>query len=96
MSRNYQNHPELYPSVAAHDPHNHYLKNSIYYNVNPINHHIVLTDEEQNITVTALDFFYRYFKGTVEIDDYTQGRLAAKEFGHEAISDLANKIATSN
>jgi len=60
-----------------------------------INHHIVLSDEEQNIAVTAIDFFYRYFRGTVDIDDYTQGRLAAQEFGHEAISELATKIATS-
>ena len=26
MSRNYQNHPELYPDVAAQDPDVHYLK----------------------------------------------------------------------
>ena len=63
---------------------------------NPINHHIVLTDQEQCIAVQSLDFFYRYFKGTVDQDDFNQGRLAAREYGHESISDLANKIATSN
>lgn len=61
-----------------------------------INHHIVLTDKEQNIAVTAIDFFYRYFKGTVDSDDFEQGRLAAREYGHEFINDLAIKIATSN
>jgi len=61
-----------------------------------INHHIVLTDKEQNIAVTAIDFFYRYFKGTVDSDDFEQGRLAAREYGHESINDLAIKIATSN
>jgi len=61
-----------------------------------INHHVILTDKEQAIAVQALDFYYRYFKGTVDADDFEQGRLAAREYGHESISDLANKIATSN
>lgn len=60
------------------------------------NHHVVLTDKEQAIAVQALDFYYRYFKGTIEYDDYEQGRLAAREYGHESINDLAIKIATSN
>ena len=30
MSRNYQNHPELYPEVAAQDPDVHYLKHMSY------------------------------------------------------------------
>ena len=29
MSRNYQNHPELYPDVAAQDPDVHYLKTNM-------------------------------------------------------------------
>jgi hypothetical protein len=61
-----------------------------------INHHVILTDKEQLIAVQAIDFFYRYFKGTIESDDFEQGRLAAREYGHESISDLATKLATSN
>lgn len=61
-----------------------------------INHHIILSGTEQAIAVHAIDFFYRYFKGTVDSDDFEQGRLAAREYGHERINDLANKIATSN
>lgn len=61
-----------------------------------INHHVVLTDKEQAIAVQAVDFFYRYFNGTVDQDDIKQGQLAAREYGFGCINDLANKIATSN
>ena len=61
-----------------------------------INHHVVLTDEEQDIAACAIDFFYRYFKGDIDQDEINQSCLAVSEYGLEAINDLATKIATSN
>lgn len=56
--------------------------------------HAILTTEEQNAIVNALDFYYRYQRGTIEQDQYEQARLAAREFGIDRLDDLATKIAT--
>ena len=55
--------------------------------------HAVLTEDERNAIVTALDFLYRYQRGTIEQDRYDQARLAAREFGIEHLDYLATKIA---
>ena len=56
--------------------------------------HAILTEDEQNAIVTALDFWYRYNVGTIERDDFEQARLALQEFGRDKVSDLGLKIAT--
>ena len=56
--------------------------------------HAILTTEEQNAICTALDFLYRYQRGTIEQDRYDQARLAAHEFGIDRLDQLATKIAT--
>ena len=62
----------------------------------PINFavHAVLTQDERDAIVTALDFWYRYNVGTIERDDFEQARLALQEFGRDKVSDLGLKIAT--
>ena len=63
------------------------------------NHHIVITDEEQNMIVNALAFFHQFYK--------YNGDGYRKEIVHEwqdvaddsdvnAFDSLATKIATSN
>jgi len=56
--------------------------------------HAILTEDERNAIVNALDFYYRYQRGTIEQDRYEQARLAAREFGIEHLDYLATKIAT--
>ena len=56
--------------------------------------HAVLSESERDAIVNALDFYYRYQRGTIEQDQYEQARLAAREFGIDRLDDLATKIAT--
>ena len=55
---------------------------------------IQITESERDAIVTALDFYYRYQRGTIEQDQYEQARLAAREFGIDRLDELATKIAT--
>ena len=55
--------------------------------------HAIFTEDERDAIVTALDFLYRYQRGTIEQDRYDQARLAAREFGIEHLDYLATKIA---
>ncbi len=64
-----------------------------------INHHIVITDEEQNLIVNALVFFHLFFKYTG--DDYRKKIIdewqdVADDSSVKAFDLLATKIATSN
>ena len=58
--------------------------------------HAILTEEEQNIIVTALDFFETYCTtlGQLDADDREQVRLAFLEYGRQHVSNLTSKIAT--
>ena len=58
------------------------------------NIHAILRPEDRDIIVTALNFYYRYQRGTIEYDNYEQARLAAREFGIDRLDELATKIAT--
>ena len=58
--------------------------------------HAILTKDERDAIVNALDFYYRYQRGTIEQDQYEQARLAAREFGIDRLDELATKIATLN
>ena len=64
-----------------------------------INHHIVITDEEQNMIVNALAFFHEHFKYSgaghrAEVVRHWQ--VVADDTRLQDIPDLENKIATSN
>ena len=68
-----------------------------------INHHIVITDEEQNMIVNALAFYNDYHATDLLSDDDSQEqwRIAFREdnrgSGHDGpVDQLATKIATSN
>ena len=56
--------------------------------------HAILTTEEQNAIVNALDFYYRYQRGFIPPERYEQAHFAAREFGIDRLDDLATKIAT--
>ncbi len=63
-----------------------------------IKHHIVITDEEQNMIVNALAFFHEFFKYTR--DDYRNETVSewqdvADDSNVNAFDSLATKIATS-
>ena len=58
--------------------------------------HAILTQDERDAIVNALDFYYRYQRGTIEYDNYEQARLAAREFGIDNLDQLATKLATLN
>ena len=62
------------------------------------NHHIVITDEEQNMIVNALAFFHEFFK--YNGDGYRQETIdewqdVADDSNVNAFDSLATKIATS-
>ena len=64
-----------------------------------INHHLVVTDDEQHMIVNALAFFYQFFKYTG--DGYRQETVdewkdVADDSDVNAFDSLATKIATSN
>ena len=65
-----------------------------------INHHIVITDAEQQAIVNALAFYedYHTLADGFDADEREQWRLAFRNDRQNlySISDLANKIATSN
>ena len=63
-----------------------------------INHHIVITDEEQNMIVNALAFYYDSHIRTLDADLKEQYQLSFHEDnrGCAAVEALAEKIATSN
>ena len=63
-----------------------------------INHHIVITDEEQNMIVNALAFFHEHFKYSgashrAEVVEHWQ--VVANDTRLQDIPDLERKIATS-
>jgi len=64
-----------------------------------INHHIVITDDEQCMIVNALAFFHQYYKYTG--DDYRTSVVddwqpVADDSDITKFDSLARKIATSN
>ena len=63
------------------------------------NHHIVITDEEQNMIVNALTFFDQAFLGNRELsllEWLEEWRDVANDTRLSRLDELANKIATSN
>ena len=64
-----------------------------------INHHIVITDEEQHMIVNALTFFDQAFLGNQELtarELVEEWRDVADDTRLSHLDDLATKIATSN
>ena len=64
-----------------------------------IDHHIIISDEEQDMIVNALAFFHEFFKYTG--DDYrkeitSEWQIVATDSNVNAFNSLAKKIATSN
>jgi len=64
-----------------------------------MNHHVILTDEEQNMAVNALAFFHEFFK--YNGDDYRaeivkEWQDVADDTNLTLVDKLATKIATSN
>ena len=63
-----------------------------------IDHHIIISDEEQDMIVNALAFFHEFFKYTG--DDYrkeitSEWQIVATDSNVNAFNSLATKIATS-
>ena len=58
--------------------------------------HAILTEEEQCIVISALNFFEKYCTNLnrLSADDDEQCRLAFLEYGRQNVSDLNTKIAT--
>ena len=64
-----------------------------------INHHIIITDEEQNMIVNALAFFEQSFqKGSCipPSDVVEEWQDVADDTNLDVVDALATKIATSN
>ena len=64
-----------------------------------INHHIIISDEEQNMIVNALAFFEQSFQlGSVTppSDVVEEWQDVADDTNLSAVDALATKIATSN
>ena len=64
-----------------------------------MNHHVILTDEEQNMVVNALAFFEQYFQkfsciSTKNVVEEWQD--VADDTNLTLVDKLATKIATSN
>ncbi len=63
-----------------------------------IKHHIVITDEEQNMIVNALAFFHEFFKYTRDgyrKETVSEWQDVADDSNVNAFDSLATKIATS-
>jgi hypothetical protein len=63
------------------------------------NHHIIITDEEQNMIVNALAFFEQSFQlgsNTPPSDVVEEWQDVADDTNLDAVDALATKIATSN
>ena len=64
-----------------------------------INHHIIITDEEQNMIVNALAFynqFFRYSGDGFRKETADEFQDVANDTNLDAADALATKIATSN
>ena len=64
-----------------------------------INHHIIITDEEQCMIVNALTFFHLFYKYTGDCDRKLTAdgwQDVADDSDVNAFDSLATKIATSN
>ena len=64
-----------------------------------MNHHIIITDEEQNMIVNALAFFEQFFQkgsSTPPSDVVEEWQDVADDTNLSALDSLATKIATSN
>ena len=64
-----------------------------------INHHIIITDEEQDMIVNALTFFDEAYLGNSTLssnDLINKWRAVAADTRLSHLDELANKIATSN
>lgn len=64
-----------------------------------INHHIIITDAEQNMIVNALAFFEQSFQlgsNTPPSDVVEEWQDVADDTNLDAVDALATKIATSN
>ena len=64
-----------------------------------INHHIIITDEEQNMIVNALAFFEQSFQlgsNTPPSDVVEEWQDVADDTNLDAVDALATKIATSD
>ena len=64
-----------------------------------MNHHIIITDEEQNMIVNALAFFEQSFQlgsNTPPSDVVEEWQDVADDTNLDAVDALATKIANSN
>jgi hypothetical protein len=64
-----------------------------------INHHIIITDEEQNMIVNALAFYNQFFKYSGDgfrKETVEEWQDVADDTNLCAVDALATKIATSN
>ena len=64
-----------------------------------INHHIIITDEEQNMIVNALAFFNQFYKYTgagYRKETIEEWQDVANDTNLDAVDVLATKIANSN
>ena len=64
-----------------------------------IDHHIIISDEEQNMIVNALEFFNQFFKYTGDgfrKETIEEWQDVADDSNINAFDSLATKIATSN
>ena len=66
-----------------------------------INHHIIITDEEQNMIVNALAFFQEFFSNVENAasgahHSWEEWQDVADDTNLDAVDALATKIATSN
>ena len=64
-----------------------------------INHHIIITDEEQDMIVNALTFFDEAYLGNSPLtanELIAKWRMVAADTRLSHLDELANKIATSN
>jgi hypothetical protein len=57
------------------------------------NRHMIITPDEQNMIVNALDFYKAYFTMTLDSDHVEQYRMAFRENGQIAVDRLATKVA---
>jgi hypothetical protein len=66
-----------------------------------INHHIIITDEEQNMIVNALAFFQEFFSSVENAasgahHSWKEWQDVANDTNLDAVDTLATTIATSN
>lgn len=58
--------------------------------------HAILSNDERDAIVNALNFYYFYQRGTIDQPVYDMARLAAKEFGIDNLDELATRLSLLN